>query len=626
MRFAAANFDATLFDTNDLATLRGSSLALLRAPDAFLDWIRSRLTELAVVDEIYSGASESLIRIRPFAGAAGDLVLSEKDQAELDKYDREIAKAMEGSGGRAKKNLKKFEERKRHLLARAGRAVVGAGFATKLEPLFDAFAKAPPSETLPLDLFTFTFSQVRAGTQGGASLSGPIAAAGSRANLRQFQTLTVTLPPDADGVFESAKAVCALDRVSPALPDKSAKRAYPISASALRRQDYGREMKNAFYGRELDDLAKLAAKEGDGDREARFRRLSAELGGAEVRLAADFSDMIERGWDLPASLKGKMALIHLDGNGFQTQRVNVSGDIDGLQRFSRHLQLLRGDLLADLLDWMRGRPDMLTAPGEDGRRRYRFETLLWGGDEVLFVLPAWAAWEAMGVIQKSLATWRTLDGSALHASAGMLIADHKTPIKTLTRMAGSLCDAAKHKSGSASIARNLVQAAVLDLLDEPEAEIGAVRRRLFGARSEDGGAMGLAHDRAIAGDGEVPQDAFSLSGADWPEIAAAVGQAKKAFGRSQLYRVYHELLDAGAHRVGRHDAAAASMERAVERLRVLAKTEGVPEETLDAGIQLLSGSLLAFDKAALPVVPLHQLLEFWDAIEPDGLPGREDGQ
>jgi CRISPR/Cas system-associated protein Cas10 (large subunit of type III CRISPR-Cas system) len=70
------------------------------------------------------------------------------------------------------------------------------------------------------------------------------------------------------------------------------------------------------------------------------------------------------------------------------------------------------------------------------------ETLLWGGDEVMWVLPAFKAWEFMKVVQRNLKD-KSIWGDDLTHSCGLLIAPYKALIKDLRALVNNLGDVAK---------------------------------------------------------------------------------------------------------------------------------------------------------------------------------------
>ncbi|MBI1206599.1 MAG: hypothetical protein GC191_04835 [Azospirillum sp.] len=109
-----------------------------------------------------------------------------------------------------------------------------------------------------------------------------------------------------------------------------------------------------FYEQELPRLiarAAALAKSGGGPGRAQFcepalHDLQGALRGlprSEVRFASTFADLaLPKDDRLPASVPGKMAVIHLDGNNFGIRREALSAAPARYGAFSGYLELQRG--------------------------------------------------------------------------------------------------------------------------------------------------------------------------------------------------------------------------------------------------------------------------------------------
>lgn len=123
----------------------------------------------------------------------------------------------------------------------------------------------------------------------------------------------------------------------------------------------------------------------------------------------------------------------------------------------------------------------------------RFETLLYGGDDMTFVVPAWLGWWLAlaffaysgdwSVAYRDKETEKT-EKAPMQFSAGLVFASYKTPIRALKKVASDLCRIAKD-SGSG------LEIEVLESVEPPEEGISGSRRQLLGEdweyeRNEDG--------------------------------------------------------------------------------------------------------------------------------------------
>lgn len=77
--------------------------------------------------------------------------------------------------------------------------------------------------------------------------------------------------------------------------------------------------------------------------------------------------------------------------------------------------------------------------------RYRLETLLWGGDEVIWVVPAWHGWKTLTLFYQQSKHWEFVGHKLTHA-AGIIFCHHNAPIHRIITLAKDLAELAKEKS------------------------------------------------------------------------------------------------------------------------------------------------------------------------------------
>ena len=295
--------------------------------------------------------------------------------------------------------------------------------------------------------------------------------------------------------------------------------------SVARRRDYGRDKRSQFYAEELGDILKRAFS---GD----FTRSFEELSKDETR----------------GDLNRKMAVIYLDGNGFGKVRDDECREAEDLIEFEGLVKKCRAKALADLIDRM----DCAAGNGfktETGA--YRLETLLWGGDELIWVVPAWKGWEVLQAFYTVSMDkeWRFRDRRLTHAG-GLVFCHHNAPIHKIVELCVSLAEAAKEESRD----KNLFQYLVLESFDHIGQDLDEFRKRHVAFKWR-----------------------ASLDGDFMEEAADTVRFARARFPRGQIYKAVHAA--AASARKAKRSENADLEDNAVERFRKRLE-EIVPEETL----------------------------------------------
>jgi hypothetical protein len=226
------------------------------------------------------------------------------------------------------------------------------------------------------------------------------------------------------------------------------------------------------------------------------------------------------------NLDGKMAVIYLDGNQFG-KRQTACETPDDLKRWDQAIQDKRQAVLKGLLEKM--------VDEEDGRawrrtnRELRIETLLWGGDDLLWVVPAWKGIETLKHFfafreDPERAFWEH-DGQPLTHAAGVVFCHRNAPIHRVRRLAEELAGLAKDKDKSRD--QNLAAYEVLESFDNIGTDLKAHRQRWF---RNDADPVGRSKELILSGD--------HLSG-----IEKVVRALKKEFPRRQLHRIVQTSLD-----------------------------------------------------------------------------------
>ncbi len=418
MSISAVNLDTTVFDTNDLSTVRGSSLALLEATKLVATRVRSEFGGRYAVTPIREGASELTLQLVP-AVPDGD--------------GRDVAEFV------------------RDLLTGTHQLADGA-------PRID------------LGQFIFTVATERAKKFNDRT----VAALQARGRTRQYERLSVTIPEAPAGA--SGGRPCALGRIKAGTVEDGGDF---VSSSVAARRRFGRHQRSRFYHHRLREAGAKGA--------AVIERLNRGLDGARLDFAQSFEELgageLEaRELGLKVALQGKIGIIHLDGNGFGALARQCYDNAAKLSQLSVTIRRLQAELLADVLNWLLDRSDHMASPvaRQDGGtvRRLRFETLLWGGDEMTFAVPAWAAFDLLDRIMTSIEPWRLppeLGDKPLRHKVGMLVADRKLPVARLKSIADDLARSAKTDDERTNV--HILSLAGADI---PDGSVTDLRRQQFG--------------------------------------------------------------------------------------------------------------------------------------------------
>lgn len=376
---------------------------------------------------------------------------------------------------------------------------------------------------------------------------------------RQMQAPTLVYPAH----DECATSACALDRLRPATSTDAVYSEGEVSESVAARLRFGRDRRQAFYEEELNR----------GREEGEPRR----------RLNASFTDDLEElswtrrrdsdgrileafvGFEALGGLDGKLAVIHIDGNRFGDMARRLAASPGAHREVSGNLKTMRRDILDGLL--ARIETDALFHTVSE-KPRLRLETLLWGGDEIVWVVPAWRAFDVLEHFFASVAPLRrgVLAGEPITHSAGVVIAHHKASIVRLRALAHDLLEHAKlQMPGSDVIAYE-----VMESFDDTGRDLEEHRRRRLVRGLELPSlllrAERLAEARAAfrAIEGALPRSrVFDLArhlqrqgpaSVEATESIARIDVALSFEQRRLLATVLEGLSDGGNHEHGAHPA------------------------------------------------------------------------
>lgn len=260
----------------------------------------------------------------------------------------------------------------------------------------------------------------------------------ARNRFRQMQQLSLVVP-EKNHSENSTTEICTLTNLTPAY-----KKAFVgeeqqfVSYSVQVRLKHGREQKQAFYKKET---------------------------GIEL----DFTQSLQEIAANTGSLKNKIAVLYLDGNKFSSIQEKQCTTPDALQEFDRLMQGKRREFLTALLQ-----DCIIPDKGFFNHDLVRLETLLWGGDEMLLVVPASKGLKLLQFFYEFTKDWKFKDTALSHAG-GLVFCRAKTPIRRIRKFAQELADAVKEKNRKKSCFDYMV----LESIDYPSESLEKLRKKIF---------------------------------------------------------------------------------------------------------------------------------------------------
>jgi hypothetical protein len=310
--------------------------------------------------------------------------------------------------------------------------------------------------------------------------------------LNRWQQMTA---PSLAVPSSSAARVCEFDLIRPATTTQSEQRA---SASVAARRKFGKDQKKTFYLEEL-----------------RRKTTPADTAATRVATAGFVNDLTELTDGDPSqkNLETKMAVVYFDGNKFGQIQDRHCRSADDQRTFDTAVRDYRTAALERLLATMDGDETWQTVDG-----RYRLETLLWGGDEMIWVVPAWQGWRVAQLFYETSASWTFGDAPLTHAG-GIVFSHHKANIHRMTNLARKLANIVKKTNGADP--RNAFAYQVLESFDFVSGDLDDFRR-----------------SRVPIG---VDAAELVLSGSAMTAATSAIGEVKSRLPNNKLHDIVRGL-------------------------------------------------------------------------------------
>lgn len=259
----------------------------------------------------------------------------------------------------------------------------------------------------------------------------------------------------------------------------------------------------------------------------------------------DFNALAEN--KTKANLTGKMAVLYLDGNSFGAiaRACRTSKELGSFSAtvranqdaFLKHLLRVNDGPHTDGMSSWRWTGTTYSNEGKEHPKKnaFRIETLLWGGDEVILVVPAWCGWQVLAEFFRTYGHLRSPDGRttsdrfnadreySLTHGAAVVFCHAKAPIHRIVRLAKTLADRPKElgtpkPTDLDGVFDNVMTYQVLESFDH------------------------LGNDANATRDARVPpilrgSDALMLHANDMHEIERLLCAFRKSFPRSKLHDI-----------------------------------------------------------------------------------------
>lgn len=285
---------------------------------------------------------------------------------------------------------------------------------------------------------------------------------------KQFQQLTVPWGEGWNGASGGFDA-CEINGISPAClvvdkdPKKPGDKGKKISGAVDFRRKNGRTLRQKIY-------------------EIIFKNIPVEQKPDPTILYTDDLEELSKDAGM-GNLDGKIAFIYMDGNKFTKIRDQKVDNDEKLTEFDKTVQdNFRNPMLAALISEMQKADQTDStywfhdkdAKKKEEEYKLRLETLLWGGDELEWVVPAWNGWEVLNRFYE-LSKSVEFHGIPLTHGAGIVFCHHTAPILEIRQMAHDLADMAKGSLGSeppeSHEKGDVFHYLVLESLDRTEADL-----------------------------------------------------------------------------------------------------------------------------------------------------------
>jgi hypothetical protein len=392
----------------------------------------------------------------------------------------------------------------------------------------------------------------------------------ARNRFRQMQQLSLTMPDRNTSIYEP----CEWDGVRPGdscvevRRDQGIERP-PVSASIASRHNYGRKQKQKFYREETKEKGYVDPAIQSLD----FAEDLHEIGGGSC-----FS-----------ILNDKIAVIYLDGNKFSKVQRHHCQDAASQDAWDTYIQGKRREFLKAFLLKCNADPDFHLKLDDN---KLRLETLLWGGDEITLVVPAWRGFQTLHYFFQQAAPWEFKQ--PLTHAGGIAFCHVKTPIYRIQALAKNLADNVKDFLNGRNEDR--YEYMVLESIDYPTERLDRFWEQRFGGFSDCRQPLPPIPDW----EAQAVKLRTLLSGDDASE--------GRELPKGQVYALVRAVLGSE-----NQSDRLINFARQLRRLKELVGKDK---------LQRIETTLEQLFPSDCPVWPWLHLFELWDYLVPERKPGK----
>lgn len=528
------DFSQHIDDTNQIAVIRGSSIALLEVGEFISDWLKVQLEpENITPQKIFTGASLTLFKVNC-------------DKARANKIASDMRLHLAGHG------LLRHAHPHASLFKEPDFPFAYLRFVTGVAPV------DPANEAGSIRLAHFRARHAQA-TGDYIPSAPPVVPMDAMCGMSRSRLADFSMP-----LTQAQVERMSLEAVSESDGDK---KRLSVSRSVAARRYYGRRARSRFFERKfkmgalpygfVNDLHELATlgpgpeSLGDGRREtdrgsARISPFVDELyamtGYTMEETKKDFAAT------LPIQVANKMAVFYADGNGFtKIREEKMGGDEQALIDFDKAVRdVLEQNLLKTLLTMLNAKADPLDRwtnipklrqfhgasyggiddePNDNStgmKPRLRFELLMYGGDEIAFVAPAWLGIEIANLFFECVKGAKVRQHD-LTFKAGLALVNYKMPIREARQLAHDLAEFSRLSEGDKPVNSITIQA--FESVEPPANGLPQLHNALWGTEDDEG------YDETL-------RDVVKLKPDELRGISDMLLAIKKGgFPRSQLYNM-----------------------------------------------------------------------------------------
>lgn len=179
---------------------------------------------------------------------------------------------------------------------------------------------------------------------------------------------------------------------------------------------------------------------------------------------------------LAKKLNGKMAVFYCDGNGFGKiiERIIDGKDFDKqieiFKAFDEKTTQARDAFLCEMVEFF----------AEKNHTKFPLEVLMWGGDEMLFVVPACYGFDILKKLSKNLKN-KTFEEQKITYGCGLVFCSSKAHIRRVKELAKALAECAKNTCRE----ENLVAYEVMESFDYPAEDFDSFRAKRIPPQYKD---------------------------------------------------------------------------------------------------------------------------------------------